>query len=73
MPPGVEAIDYMPSQLQNLPAHLRRSAVMVLHHSFAGIGDREFKITLDALRKYDLWAGRENAAEIGRHLGWELE
>jgi hypothetical protein len=71
LPADMEAVDYMPPQLRNLPPHLKAPAVTLLVHSLAGMGDRPFEITPDMLRQQYLVTSKE-ASELAQHLGWQL-
>jgi hypothetical protein len=70
---GAKVVDYMPAQLNNLPAHLTKRAIEVLlSHPFA------FEITRNSLDSYRMLhrESREITHEvdqIAQYLGWDRE
>lgn len=78
---GVEAVDYMPAQLKNLPAHLKKRAVEILLHdplagASVGIG-HPFEITPKNLGTYRLLNSSPEVVhdieQIADYLGWRIQ
>lgn len=77
----VEAVEYMPAQLKNLPAHLKKRAIEILLDdplagTSIGIG-HPFEITPEALGQYRLFHRSPEVVhdleQIADHLGWRID
>lgn len=78
---GVEAVDCMPAQLKNLPAHLKKRAVeILLADPLAGVSvgiGHPFEITPKNLGRYRLLNSSaevmHDVEQIADHLGWRIQ
>lgn len=78
---GIEAVDCMPAQLKNIPAHLRKRAIDILLYdplagASVGIG-HPFEITPENLGTYRLLNRSaevvHDVEQIADHLGWRIQ